>query len=81
METKTNMKTYVVDMSVFCNWTCGMIVVKAKSKEEAINLIINNKYLQLNANNEADLINIKIIKKNIRELKDDEVVVYVKGGG
>lgn len=81
MENESNeMKTYVVE-DAFCDYTCGMIVVKAKSKEEAINLIINNKYLQLNANNEADLINIKIIKKNIRELKDDEVVVYVKGGG
>ena len=72
METKTNMKTYVVDMSVFCNWTCGMIVVKAKSKEEALNTIFNalDKMEVYFRCGEKDK-----IKENIRELKDNEVVI------
>ena len=72
MENESNeMKTYVVE-DAFCDYTCGMIVVKAKSKEEALNTIFNalDKMEVYFRCGEKDK-----IKENIRELKDNEVVI------
>ena len=71
------MNTYVVE-NVLCDYTCGLIVVKVKSKEDAIEMIINKIhnpvfYCQHELNNR------KYLSEKIRELKDNEVV-YVNGG-
>jgi len=88
METE-EMKTFVVEY-VLWDYTPGLIVVKAKDKEEAIKLIMK----ELNYHDfYEDCISDKecgeyfsdndskgCLKCKLRELKDNEVV-YVYGGG
>lgn len=62
------MKTFVVE-NVLCDYTCGLIVVKAKNIECAKDLLrkkFNDTY--------------EDVTKDIRELQNDEIV-YVYGGG
>ncbi len=62
------MKTFVVE-NILCDYSCGLIVVKAKDVESAKNLLrdkFNDTY--------------EDITNGIRELKDNEIV-YVYGGG
>lgn len=62
------MKTFVAE-DVLCDYTCGLIVVKAKNKKEAVKLIY-----------QKDSFLIEDIVKKLRELKENEVV-FVYGGG
>ncbi len=61
------MKTFVVE-HVLCDYGCGLIVVKAKDKSEAVELICKEWESER-----------KEIEENIRELGNREVV-YVGGG-
>ena len=63
------MKTFVAE-GVLCDYTCGMIVVKAASKEEAINLI----------QKEIASYDVGDVLSALRELKDGEVVMAYGGG-
>ncbi|MHB8281269.1 MAG: hypothetical protein ACYDDE_00525 [bacterium] len=65
------MKTFVAE-NVLCDETCGLIVIKAENKESALRLLENHEEFWLFENEN--------IKKELRELKDNEVV-YVAGGG
>jgi hypothetical protein len=62
------MKTFVVE-NILCDYSCGLIVVKAKDVESAKNLL-RDKFNDTYEN----------ITNGIRELKDNEIV-YVYGGG
>lgn len=71
------MKTYVVE-NILCDYTCGLIVVKAKNKEDAIEMIINEIHDPV-FYCEHEIDNRKCLREKIRELNDNEIV-YVKGG-
>ena len=67
------MKTYVAQ-NVLCDYTCGMVVVKADSLEDAIKLLKNAK----DENGyERD---VSKTASELRELKNNECL-YVYGGG
>ena len=70
------MKTFVVE-DVLRDYTPGLIVVKAKNKEEALKLI--NKELSFHDFID-DCGSADCLADKIRELNDNEVV-YVYGGG
>ena len=70
------MKTFVVE-DVLRDYTPGLIVVKARNKEEALKLI--NKELSFHDFTD-DCFHVDCLADKIRELKDNEVV-YVYGGG
>jgi hypothetical protein len=68
------MKTFVAE-NVLCNYTAGLIVIKAETIEDAIIKCHKLKYY-----NYPNSSLVTEISENIRELKDDELV-YVYGGG
>lgn len=83
------MKTFVAE-DVLRDYTPGLIVVKAKNKEEAIKIIMKelstydfvddcygDKTCRENALNEG---NVGCLRCKLRELKDNELA-YVYGGG
>ena len=63
------MKTFVAE-GVLCDYTCGMVVVKATNKEEAINLI----------KNDVASYDVGDVLSTLRELKEGEVVMVYGGG-
>lgn len=62
------MKTFVVE-KVLCDYTCGLIVVKAKNIEHAKDLL----------REKFDNDTYGDVTRDIRELQNDEIV-YVYGG-
>ena len=74
------MKTFVVE-DVLRDYTPGLIVVKAKSKKEALKLIAADKQLSHHDfTDDCGSADCFCLADKIRELKDNEVV-YVNGGG
>ena len=72
--------------NVLRDYTSGLIVVKAKDKEEAIKIIMKefptydfvyDSFYDKNCNCED---NVSYVRCKLRELKDNELV-YVYGGG
>ena len=72
------MKTFVVE-DVLRDYTPGLIVVKARNKEEALKLIKADQQLSFHDFND-DCFSADCLADKIRELKDNEVV-YAYGGG
>ena len=72
------MKTFVVE-DVLRDYTSGLIVVKAKNKEEALKLIKADQELSFHDFTD-DCFHVDCLADKIRELNDNEVV-YVYGGG
>ena len=71
------MKTFVAE-NVMIDYTPGLIVVKAKNKKEAIELVLKEVHFDRICDDTYD--NKLCLSNKLRELKDNEVV-YVVGGG
>ncbi len=88
------MKTYVAE-GVLCNWSCGMIVVKAENKDDAVRLVMETVRKESGEYTASTLYencfeeeclkykeqkdNEGCLKCKLRELGDNEVV-YMEGG-
>ena len=77
------MKTFVME-DVLTAYTSGLVVVKAKNKEKAMEMI-KKEFLPFidffdNCGYEEDCKSSRCLKHRLRELKDNELV-YVYGGG
>lgn len=73
------MKTFVAE-DVLTDYTPGLIVVKAKNKKEAIELVLKEVCFDPICDEDGiDYDNKLCLSNKLRELKDNEVV-YVVGG-
>ena len=74
------MRTYVIE-HVLTDYTDGLIVIKAKNKSEAVRMILDEfpHYCFAADGNNWEESNFEYLQKNIRELKNNEIV-HVYGG-
>ena len=87
------MKTFIAE-NVLCDWNCGMIVVKAENKNEAVKLVMEELKKELGEYRASILYedcyedeyseyrknkdNEGCLKCKLRELQDNEVI-YMEG--
>ena len=80
------MKTFYVE-SILCDYTCGIIIVSAESKEQAIEMILDKKNQGFDDDSKAgylftkyDKADIETVKNHIQELQPNQIVAVMGGG-